>query len=914
MTGGSGEALAGTVCGTTPTVIPISDPPPDPLPDPPETDRIKCDKSNQNVAIFVDGLTYPISTTGDTEPGIHAKLSASANNNITIGVTGVEGTNTITTAGRSSYGIWTQINGPTGGPNTTTITLEDVTIKTTGTSTSGVGANGVRAWHTATGDLTIDATDSSITSTGFGIYGRISNTHVGNIDIDLDNTDITTTATDDTNSGVVAHYSGGDNNKMDDDNDIDIDITDGRFTTKGTISHGVFGWHQNDGNIEITTTDLDITTEGTGLTSSGVTASHGIYALHQSEGDIKIDVKSGSIMTAGTNSYGLYGLQTKAGGTIDIDTSNDHSITTTGPNGHGIVTYQLSTTADLRTIDISVGGPIAVSGGGARGVQVGAVIDDVPQRMATLDDDGYRRQKVTVNGRISSTGEGIYLTNGGRVIIRAGGSIASESGIAILATGTVPGDTANMIAAIPPKLRVDLNPGDDRMMGESGWLATALGGGWIINDGGETTITVNGVVLHDGETGVTGKMAPNGAWNVRMKANGVMVTDRTTDSDPANWVVSDQPEGVFADRDFAAKDFSEISPPPPPSPPPAPPAPDPPPVDAAKLEELVEGAVAHALGSIVLAPLGERETPASPFVEEYAPRAAVYEALPAALLGLNDVGQETGTPPSHGSFSFAHTFEGRRGFSPAGSTVGQSHGFGYSGAQFGWTMELSETLSTSAALHRVRGAVSVDAGTGGGKIGVEATGLVLDAAWQGRDGFYARAGLSTTHYEIDAKSEDRAVGMLTGDVEARGSQVRVETGREIALSGGPDVAPRLWLKRSALSVDDFTDAVGSRVSFLNTARITSGVGMTARAERRSGIGSLALQGSVDLAHLLGGAVTVTDVSGTRLASKAEDTDLRLALAGVYRYGGLLLAAEASMNGSHLDAATGAVGMRLSLQF
>jgi len=59
------------------------------------------------------------------------------------------------------------------------------------------------------------------------------------------------------------------------------------------------------------------------------------------------------------------------------------------------------------------------------------------------------------------------------------------------------------------------------------------------------------------------------------------------------------------------------------------------------------------------------------------------------------------------------------------------------------------------------------------------------------------------HYDIDAGSQDPAVGMLTQGIEARGSLVRLETGREISLSGGLDVAPRLWPKRSALSMDDF---------------------------------------------------------------------------------------------------------------
>ena len=119
--------------------------------------------------------------------------------------------------------------------------------------------------------------------------------------------------------------------------------------------------------------------------------------------------------------------------------------------------------------------------------------------------------------------------------------------------------------AIPPKLRVDLNLGGRR-------VAQAIGDDWIINDGGETTIAVNRVVLHDGATGVTGRTAANGVWNVRMREEGVNV-DYIMDPNPANWEMIEPTAGVVADRDFSAQDFNEArrpSPPPPPPPMPMP--------------------------------------------------------------------------------------------------------------------------------------------------------------------------------------------------------------------------------------------------------------------------------------------------------------------------------------------------------
>ena len=152
-------------------------------------------------------------------------------------------------------------------------------------------------------------------------------------------------------------------------------------------------------------------------------------------------------------------------------------------------------------MDITLDGPVTTMGAGAQGVRVGT---DGPKRMAALDADGYRQQTVTVNDSISSQGEGIYLANGGKVVIGPRGSIHSESGIAILATGTVPevpednsdpGNVVPAVPAVPPKLHVELNLDGRR-------VSQAIGDGWIINDGGETTIAMNGVVLHDGATGV----------------------------------------------------------------------------------------------------------------------------------------------------------------------------------------------------------------------------------------------------------------------------------------------------------------------------------------------------------------------------------------------------------------------------
>ena len=164
-----------------------------------------------------------------------------------------------------------------------------------------------------------------------------------------------------------------------------------------------------------------------------------------------------------------------------------------------------------------------------------------------MDADGYRRQTVTVNGRVSGgsgNAAGVFLAGGGRIYIGPAGTVGAESGIAIRASGGT------------PNLSLDMDLDGRR-------VAEVIGDDYIINDGGETTIVVNDVTLHDGATGSTGMRAANGAWDVMIRDDGV-----TVDTSTSPWTISARSTGVVADRDFNAADFEETSTNPPPPPPP----------------------------------------------------------------------------------------------------------------------------------------------------------------------------------------------------------------------------------------------------------------------------------------------------------------------------------------------------------
>ena len=440
------------------------------------------------------------------------------------------------------------------------------TIKTT-----TPGSSGVYAEHFATGDIYITVENAKVTTTGgpssgnspipsVGVYGW----HYGggNTDISLTNTAVSTMG--DLSHGVWVRVWDPDNASPQTASDVHISATGGSITTNGIRAHGVYGYmSQSTNTLEIELNNVEIRTEGVAPDPTSRIFATGIFGLHDGTGNLDIDVRGGSITTLGTGS-------------------------------HGIMGYHRGT-HDTRSIDITVGGPVTTEGAMAQGVRIGGIATDDDgsfylqgteypvgiAALATKDDEdkgrgkeGHRLHKVTVNGPVVSAAEGVFLANGGWVVIGPRGSIDSASGIAILATGSVPGpdNFEPAVGAIAPKLWVDLNLGGRR-------VAQALGDGWILNDGGETTIAMNNVVLHDGATGVTGRTAPNGAWDVRMQAGGVTVTDRSN-ADPAMWAVSARAAEVIADRDFSSvEDFTETERP----------------VEMHQVDEVVEGGI-HVMG------------------------------------------------------------------------------------------------------------------------------------------------------------------------------------------------------------------------------------------------------------------------------------------------------------------------------
>ncbi len=870
---------------------------------------------------------------------------------VSIDVSGVD----IDTKGKWSFGV----RGLSRGPDGVRIRVRDSTIDTTGEranaisgrvhnagglhigvtggsfGTAGQNAVGVKGESYGTGDIILDIRDAAIVTRGFladGVLGwNFHNAGIinsdGLIDIALSGRASVTThgdqaagangeqsdpgATKDVRislsggaavrtgasrtgatpaGGYLAHGVYGKNYGT---GDIAIGLSDSAsIGTKGDAARGIYGLHYGTGDIAIglsgaasirtegarargiyglqfnaaSESDVRIFLSGRSSVRTGGAEAHGVYADNDGKGGIFIGLSdSASVRTEGGGALGIRGLRwTGASGDIAISVADRASVTTSGAGADGIRAGHVSGDGTM-TVTVGAGASVRATGENASGVQFGRLnsgydgtdkqkLDGVPdpipdgtlERAANLDAAGvYRKQTATVNGTVrGGTGDaaGVYLAGGGKVHIGPKGTVGAASGVSVWARREL--DTENA-----PALHVSLDPGGRRM-------AKVLDGGWILNDGGKTTIVMNGVKLHDGTDGATGLWAPNGARDVTIRKAGVTVTIPKN----GDWTISKRSESTVEGRDFSAADFTEV----------------------------------------------------------YAPRAAVYEALPGFLLRL-DGGAASGAAGALYGPGLAQADAGGRGAaevasSASGSASGAASGAGGKarapgsplwlriGGGFGkyaarqadakaryrfrrWEAEagmdfrLAEGVTGYASARLASGSTRVAAPGGGGKASATGYGLAAGAEWTGADGWFAAGRASVMRYSLDVESATR--GALAGGAGAWVFGYRAEAGKRMA-AGAADLAGRVWLDGARMSLDGFSDAVASQVEAASAGRLSAGAGLGTETVRAlSGGGGLALRGAFGAAFRLDEG-TKTDVSGEALRSKGPGARLLLGLGAEWR--------------------------------
>ncbi|MCY4495583.1 MAG: hypothetical protein OXB92_17195, partial [Acidimicrobiaceae bacterium] len=241
----------------------------------------------------------------------------------------------------------------------------DISVTGGSITTSISGARGI-AVTSFSGIANISVSDLSINTTGSGAHG-IFLTFENTGSIEITNGSIVTRGDD--SHGVHGWRDGESSPGI--KGDVDIKVTGASVTTEkggpNEVSHGIFGYQEYTGDVNISVTEGSTTTKGGN--------SHAIYAHLLGTGDVGITVSKANIMTEGMDAYGIHGLQSLPGsedkkGNINISVTGG-SITTSGDSAHGIFGHRAASAERKNNGNITIpvsGGSIATTGESAHGI------------------------------------------------------------------------------------------------------------------------------------------------------------------------------------------------------------------------------------------------------------------------------------------------------------------------------------------------------------------------------------------------------------------------------------------------------------------------------------------------------------------------------------------------------------------
>ena len=639
--------------------------------------------------------------------------------------------------------------------------LLDIRAQAVAIATAGTNADGIGGLTEGQGDFRLRVEDLTVATAGAESEG-LSAAHrgVGDAHVDARGTTITTDGAQ--AEGILAQHWG--------EGALDVDLQDLDITTAGHYAEGVFAGHAGTGGVSIDAHHIAIATGGEG--------SDAILGGLAGTGDLGVAIQGGTLSTQGVEARGVFGVH-QGEGAISLDLL-ETEIATAGTRADGIA-IEHDGEGSLRIIVDD--GSVRAAGPHANGIRIGRLNHaGIVEPAAGADDDGHRDRSILVNGPVvggSGEGTGIFLAGGGSVVVGPRGSLGAASGVAVRAAGHA------------SSLRVDINLDQRR-------VAAVIGDHVIRNDGGETTVVVNGVLLREGASGITGRAAPNGARNV-----------------------------TIAESEIAAGRVFSL-------------------------------------------------------VELHAPRAAVYEALPGFLLGLDAPGLQEAGVAVPDSPAWVRLTGGWESFAPDQASVGAEAAFRRSAVEAGLALPLGEHAAVLVSARRLQGSVDVTSPVGGGGIAVRGSGVAFGFALDRPDTLYARGRFSRAIYTSDLDSS--MAGRLATGIDAHVDTLYLDVGRHMALNENVRLTPRAWIWRSDVDADSFTDPTASRISVGEAARVTGGAGVVAgTADAREWQGaSLSLRGSLDLVQTLSGRRTTVGVSGETLQSVLPRTRLLLGLGGTFR--------------------------------
>jgi len=756
----------------------------------------------------------------------------------------------VTTEGNGGYGITAWDQGPSSEDENRHIRIDVLGSTIT---TTGDGARGIYAWRDRdTGDIVIDVAGSTVSTSG----GTFSNRAP---------------------YGIYGQHQGT-------AGDIFITVRDGSTVRSGSV--GVYGDHDGAGNIFITVRDgSTVTTTGEASDGTPMLFSHGIWvdrARDAGDGDgdevIFIRVQGSTVSTTGDGGYGITARERSQPSSgenrhVLIDVLGSR-ITTTGDGARGIDTRRLNGAGDI-VIDVA-GSTVSTSGG----TYTDDFGDVVPYGIYANHQGSAGNISITVRdgSTVTTKGDGAHgvyaRAKGGSIVVNIRNAIVRATGAGshgvLVEGGGLDGDGNRMQTVTV----------GSEVMGGSGGV-----GIWLVG-GGRVVIGPDGRVgANSGPAIRVTRTDPSDTNEIPRLLLELRLDPRSLD--PEKHLAGDiqNPHGT---TDYEVK------------------------VNGMTLFDSVGGATG------LWTPIGAHDVRATgddfaslAFARRFAPRAAVYEALPGVLLRIDDAGgpgaalgggetllRSAGTP------IYARIAAGRGSYEPGTATVAARYDYDRfsveSGMDFPLDYELTGLtgLTGWAGVRVVSGSAKISSPAGGGRIEARGMGLIVGVAWEGEDDWYGRGRLSLTRYNADLSSETR--GGLKSGATALVHGLDLEGGRRFdldLLGRKTRLTARGALRNSGISLGKFEDGLFSRVSVTDADRLAAGAGvdMETGLLPRDGADRLTLRASLDAEQALSGGTKV-DVSETALESEAGGTRLGAGLGAAYRFAGYTIGGSVGAGG------------------
>ena len=672
---------------------------------------------------------------------------------------------------------------------------------------------------------------------------------------------------------------------------VGIEVRDADIEVRGPGRiDGIYGYHLGTGDTNIAVRNVDIAVHGDEHLNG---IAYGYYGK-DGAGDLSIDARDVDIEVHGERYLdGIWGIQKGTGG-IDVDVHRAAIVVNGADSGGMSFIHDGDGGIDMavRDVDIEVRGDRSVGiGGGQRYEGTGDIAIDV------------RDATVVATGESIAGIRSFHMSGEGSIQVRVeGGTITAQgpgsSGILVGLTGRIFGDRTGPIKApAGGEVEVDTsvpggssgaggNPAQSVMVNGHVRGGTGVGAGVRLYGGGRVEIGARGSAGAD--SGVAVRAEGDGApLHV-----GVALDGRRPGEAIAGTIRNDDGRTTIV-------------------------------VNGTTLHDGMAGATGlrapHGARDVTLAmgdTIAGRAFSAADFVTSYAPRAAVYEALPGFMLRLEDRGVAGRRMRSPGFPTWVRLSVGGGTYEPDHSHVGAAYDIGRFQLEAGVEFALFREANVSgwASLRHVRGSADVSAPTGGGTIEATGFGPSLGVSWENAAGYFANGRISVTRYETDLRADGR--GLLREGAVATINSLGVEAGRRFSLADDLSLMPQAWWNLSDVSMDGFQDAVGTRVSLAKTERSIAGFGIVTQTTHSwdGGQGKLVLRGRLGMEGVLGEAETVADVSGEHLHSGAAQTWGVLGLSAAYLSNQWALGAEVSASGLGSDENGYAASLRLVVQF